>query len=478
MTEVLMPHLPDNYGGVRAISYKPWKEKPRVLLVNVADPWLTNGGDRPSLGTLYLASWIRHKNVAEPSVIDLNHAKDEGLIKRMDEFKPDIVGISLTTPQYEESVRIAGLLKQNYNVPIIAGGPHPSAMQNVSKVPELMPKEQFDYVVIGNGLFTLEQICKEGLPQDRIIRGQELPREKDLDWLPMPARDLVDMGKYSLKMMGKKAQPLMTSFGCPYKCSFCSEPQLNNRFKAHSPKRVIEEMKQLVNLYGTEALIIYDDVFSIDVKRAMEIGDLMKSEGLSLKYRATMRATDFVRKPELADKLAESGCLEACVGLESGSDDVLKLNDKGMSVENNRLGIKMAQKAGLRVLTYMITGLPGCTPETERRGLEFIQQNEVAEFGWYMLAPFPSTGIWVHRNKFGLEVFEDEIIANKWDVAQCRSDNENLTCYISYEKSGGMNRYQIKETWLGIIGELDKWKKAKGMKGIQEANENQLEAVK
>ena len=194
-------------------------KRKKVLLVNVADDWLTKGGDRPSLGTLYLASWLRATTTAEPSVIDLNHGGDKALEERLLTFQPDLIGISLTTPQYKEAVRVARYIKQlNKDIPIVGGGPHVTALQFVPQVPELMPIDCFDYCVVGEGETPLKMICEDGLPDQRIIRAMPNPKNKKLDWLPRPARDLVDISKYSLKIMGRSAQPVMTSMGCPFEC--------------------------------------------------------------------------------------------------------------------------------------------------------------------------------------------------------------------------------------------------------------------
>ena len=452
--------------------------KSKILLINVKDWWLTNGGDRPSLGTLYLASWLKHTNSGEPQVIDMNHHSYEALEKRINDFKPDYVGISLTTPQYVEAVKVAEYIKERYNIPIITGGPHPTAMRNVTKVPDLMPVDSFDYVVVGAGEKALEKICSEGLPRERIIFGEEAIKGKNLDWLPVPDRDLVDMNKYTLSIMGKKATPIMTSFGCPWSCVFCSEPLLNPIFKSYSPEKVVSEMEMLKVKYDMGAFIIYDDVFSINPKRAIAIADLMKERGLDLIYRCTTRATDFIKYPELAKKLKDSGCLEICIGLESADDGVLKLNDKGMTVENNRRGIESIKEGEIKCLTYLITGLPGCSRETEEKSLEFIKEVQADETGWYLLAPFPSTPLWVHREKYGVEVFEDEIITHNWNVAQARAENEKLTCYVDYSKSGGLNRHEIKNLWLEMRDKLDLWQRSRGMHGIQYSDEKLMDTVK
>ena len=451
--------------------------KKRVLFINVADPWLTNGGDRPSLGTLYLATWLHYTNSAECSVIDLNHYSYKELEERITDFKPDFIGISLTTPQYEESLKVAKYIKERFNIIIIAGGPHTTAMKNVPRVPEVMPKEYFDYIVIGIGEKVLENICKEGLPKGRIIYGEEI-RDKNLDWLPSADRSFVDMDKYSLKILGKKATPILTSFGCPYHCVFCSEPILNKLFKSYSPKLVVKEMEQLNKDYGVESFIIYDDVFSINVKRAIAIADLMIERQLPFTYRCTTRATDFIRSNELSKKLKDSGCVEVCIGTESGDDDILKTSDKGMSIENNAVGLKKVKDEGIRCLTYMITGLPGCSKESEQKSLDFILENEPDEVGWYLLAPFPSTPLWVYRDKFNLEIFEEEIIKNNWDVAQCKADNDSLTCYVDYSKGGGLNRYEIKDLWIKMRNQLDKRQKERGYSGIQESDIKVMDVVK
>lgn len=452
-------------------------QKKKLLLINVADPWLTNGGDRPSLGTLYLATWLHYTNSAECNVIDLNHYAYKDLEDRIKEFNPNFIGISLTTPQYEESLKVAEFIKNRFDIPIIAGGPHPTAMKNVPKVPEIMPEKYFDYIVIGAGEKILEKICRKGLPKERIIYGEEI-RDKNLDWLPSADRSFVDMDKYSLKILGKKATPIMTSFGCPWNCCFCSEPILNPLFKRFSPKRVIDEMEYLNINYGIESFIIYDDVFSINVKRAIEIADLMIERQLPFTYRCTTRATDFIRSKELSKKLKDSGCVEVCIGTESGDDNILKISDKGMSVENNEIGLKVVKDAGMRCLTYMITGLPGCSEESEQRSLDFIFRNEPNEAGWYLLAPFPSTPLWIYRDKYNLTIFEKEIIENNWDVAQCRSDNENLTCYVDYSKSGGLNRDNIKKVWIEMRNRLDSWQKQRGYESLQTSDSKIMDIVK
>ena len=229
---------------------------------------------------------------------------------------------------------------------------------------------------------------------------------------------------------------------------------------------------------GISAFVIYDDVYTIDSKRTMKIADLIIERNLDIVYRCTTRSPDFIRNPKLLDKLRESGCLEICIGLESGNEDVLKLNDKRMSLDDNRNAIRLIKQAGMKCLTYMITGLPGCSESTERDSYRFIQETEPDEIASYLLAPFPSTPLWINREKYGLTIYDDEIIANDWDVAQCRGDNNKLPCYISYDKIGGLNRHEIKDIWLKYRVKYDEFLKSKGYLSIQKSEDKLLDIVK
>lgn len=411
-----------------------------MLILNVQDDWLKQGGDRPSLGTLYLASYLNTKG-HKVDVMDMNHSTYDDLIKYIDDEKPEFIGVSMTTPQFKEGKKVAKIIKEtNPNCTVIAGGSHPSALkENVDEI--------FDYSVVGDGEQTLNNILQGWKPNDRVIYGVGVvqPNAKSLDNSPMPDRDLIDMNRYTLKVMNKKATTIMTSLGCPYHCTFCSEPILNNRFKSRSPELVIEEMK-LIKKYEVEGLIIYDDVYTINAKRCNRISDLMIENDLNLSYRATTRANLINEK--LLKKLKNSGCVELCLGVESGSDKILKINDKGMTTDTNAKAIEMIKESGIKVLTYMILGLPGETPETVEMSKQFIEKTNPDECSWYILAPFPSTPIWQFEDNMDIEIYKNEIIENDWDVCQVQKNNEDVIPYI---RTSACSRDEIKSLWLSCV---------------------------
>ena len=178
----------------------------------------------------------------------------------------------------------------------------------------------------------------------------------------------------------------------------------------------------------------------------------MIDNNLNLQYRATTRARDLIKDTDLLPLLKDSGCIELCLGTESGDNQVLKINDKGMNIETNLEAIKKIKNHGIKAFSYMITGLPGFSRESELKSLQFLKDSGVDEAGWYMLAPFPSTPIWLNRKEWGMRIFEEEIIADEWDITQAKADNKNVKCYFDYPY---MNREEIKNLWLEMLGE---WK--------------------
>jgi radical SAM superfamily enzyme YgiQ (UPF0313 family) len=382
--------------------------------------------------------------------MDLNHHDDFQLISYLKRNPKSLIGISMTTPQYKEGKRIAELIKRNFSkTTIVAGGAHPTSMKG-----EISPI--FDHVIVGEGeiIFTeLAQNQSSTIAYDRVIFGKpiEQPSPRSLDNHPIPARHLIDMSKYSLKINDRKASTIMTSLGCPFHCSFCSEPILSNQFRARSPNLVVEEMELINKKYGIEGLIIYDDVYTIDSKRCVEIARLMNEKKLNISYRATTRA-NLVQKVGLLKALKDSNCVELCLGVESGSDKILKTNDKGMNTKINFDAIQAIKEAGIKVLTYMIIGLPGETPETIQESIEFAKKANPDECSWYLLAPFPSTPLWINRDNLDITIYEDEIIANDWDICQAMGDNEKITPYIS---TSACSREMLKDMWLKAMSQWE-----------------------
>jgi radical SAM superfamily enzyme YgiQ (UPF0313 family) len=195
---------------------------------------------------------------------------------------------------------------------------------------------------------------------------------KDLDALPIPAYDLLDLSKfYESVFVRFPAATMITSRGCPYQCIFCSYPQTiySHAFRAMSPERVLREIKYLVKDLGVKEIRIDDDTFNIDAGRAVEICKLLNAEKLDFTFSVQVRPK--LLTDELAYWLKKAGCRMVLFGIESGNDDVLKKMRKNTTKDELRRGVRIAKKHGLDVLNCVMLGFYWDTKETVEETIGF-----------------------------------------------------------------------------------------------------------
>ena len=195
---------------------------------------------------------------------------------------------------------------------------------------------------------------------------------EDLDALPIPAYDLVDLNKfYESVFIRFPAVTMITSRGCPNYCMFCSYPQTiySRKFRAMSPQRVLKEIKHLVNEFGVKEIRIDDDTFNIDTQRAIDICQLLVKENLDLVFSVQVRAQ--LMTDELAKWLKKAGCRMVLYGVESGNDEILKKMKKNTTKDEIRRGVKFAKKHGIDVLNSVMLGFYWDTKETVEQTIQF-----------------------------------------------------------------------------------------------------------
>jgi len=365
----------------------------KVLLINPSERHiLENAGDRPPLPLLYIASYLRKQNNIV-LVCDLNYVTFPQLLNVFNGFKPHYAGMSVyTSPIADLCYALASNLKNRFpEVKFVAGGYHVSVMkEDALKV--------FDYVVVGEGERFLEEIVNN--PDRRIVYAEKV---MNLDDIPLPARDLVDMSRYNLIQNGKRTTTLITSRGCPNNCVFCGN--MNHRVRYHSPERVLEEILELRDKYGYESFYFLDDMFTFNKKRLYKVLDYLQP--LDIKFRMVTRSDDI--NEDVAKKLSEAGCEIISFGLESGNDEILKRANKKTTVKQNEKAIEICYKYGIYTKGHFIIGLPGETEQTARDTIEFakrMKKKGLKEANFYLLVPFPGTAIWRNPDKYGIEIVD------------------------------------------------------------------------
>jgi radical SAM superfamily enzyme YgiQ (UPF0313 family) len=319
-------------------------------------------------------------------------------------FRPDIVGITAWTTFVASSLKLASICKEyDKTVPVIVGGPH-----GTIKWDELMRIcPDIDLLVCGEGEETILELVEKigknkkyapGILKDVkgvVYRHNEQlirtgPREfiEDLDTIPFPARDaLLNKASYDSEDMGL----LMTSRGCPYGCSYCATSIWKREVRYRSINNIIEEIKLVKNVYGTSQFAFKDDSFTVSRKRVMQLCDRLIAENLNINWDCNTRVN--LVDEELLTKMKAAGCNGIKVGIETGSEKILKLMNKNITLDQCRKAAGLFKKAGIYWTGYFMMGLPSETKEETYETLRFMKEIKPDFASLSVYEPFPGTDL-------------------------------------------------------------------------------------
>lgn len=366
----------------------------KILLINPNSGFLINEKVFPSLGLLYLSAYLKKHGYKDISLIDMNEEK-----ALPDSVDADIVGFYSNTPQFPSVVRLSGDIKRINRVKnalYVFGGPH------VSGKPEDV-HDKSDIIVMGEGEKALLDIVRRKEGNDRQERILKYEYIDDADSLPFPDRDLIDIKSYRYYLDGQLTTTLLSSRGCPFGCSFCANNAWGKTLRLRSPRNVFEEVRLLKDKYGYGAFMFFDDTMTINKKRMSEICGLLKD--LKIIFRCFIRSDTVDR--DILVKMRESGCVEVGVGIESGSQRILNIVNKGETVRKNMEAIKLCHKAGIRVKGFFIIGLPGENNESIKETMVFLEEADLDDIDITLYTPYPGSFIYKNKEKFDL-FFKDD----------------------------------------------------------------------
>lgn len=374
-----------------------------VLLIY---PGYTYPRKNPPLGLAYLAAALRRSGYL-PRIVDLNvedHTGDElGALVR--ELEPLAVGISFMTNQYGESLRLAEAVRSaSPSTRIVVGGPHVSALPRET----LRECPAADFAVVGEGEETFPQLLDSlasGDPRmDRIAgicyrRGKECVRTRprapiaDVDRLPFPAWDLLEPEKYSVFSVGKgRAFALLSSRGCPGRCTFCDSHTVFGRtFRPRSARAIFSEIESLHAGYGMLEFDFVDDMITLKKDRVFELCRLIEGSGIPFRWMANSRVNTLSR--EMLEAMKRSGCVRIDVGVESGDPAVRRLARKGTTNEQIIRVHEWARELGLQIGAFAMVGNLGESMESVKmtaRLLKDIGQDVMISIA----CPFPGTELY------------------------------------------------------------------------------------
>jgi radical SAM superfamily enzyme YgiQ (UPF0313 family) len=239
----------------------------------------------------------------------------------------------------------------------------------------------------------LSQVAGLTIREGGTIRvNPDRPFDLDLDRWPYPDREAVPMEKYqTAQYQGKKGTFMLSSRGCPHRCTFCLWPgtMVGRDFRARSPESVVGEMEYLVRKHGVDDIYFDDDTMTIDRERLLKICRLIQERDLDVHWIAMGRVDNM--DEELLAEMLKAGCDNLYLGVESGSEEILKGLKKGVSLAQVERAFRMARRAGVRTQAFFMLGGPGETKETLKQTIDFAVRLDPDNAQFSAAVPYPGT---------------------------------------------------------------------------------------
>ncbi len=363
---------------------------PKVALINPGKDDRYAVTEPLNLG--FIASYLE-KNGVEVAIID--ELAGQNARKEIEKWRPDIVGVTATTPFIADAYRITEMCRK-MGILTVIGGVH------VSILPEEALKHA-DIVVKGEGEVAMLDIIRENIRSGVVSR----PYIKNIDDVPPPARHLMQMDFY-LHARDRlpdshlfcfipphaKIASILTSRGCPFSCIFCHNSWRDVPWRFNSPERVIFEIEQLIKIYDIEVLVFIEDNFFANRSRVQKICNLLKEKGINIIWAANARVDNI--DLEILKIAKDAGCREVIFGFESGSQRILNVLNKKTTVEQNKRAIELCNKVGLIPAGTVMIGNPTETIEDIRATQQFLREADIKikSVGVSITTPFPGTELW------------------------------------------------------------------------------------
>lgn len=353
------------------------------------------------LGLLYIATYLK-ENIPDIEVIIRDTWQD------VLEESPNLVGIYSVTQNFNHAKEIAHHAKEAGSITMVGGG-------HMTALPHRLPQE-FDFGVIGEGEKTVFEVVMklhqgasttdsvwqsiDGLsyhtPDGNVLTSGRRPEEKNLDVFPFPRRE------FWVQKLG--IAHMITSRGCPFSCSFCSEPALWEKYRTHSPEHVIREIEDILTHFHSPHILMADDIFTVDIKRMRRLAELIEERGLQKQVAFSCWGRAQLINEEMVSLLKKMNFVYIAFGIESASPKVLAGLKRGATIEAAQRAIDLCHAAGLKVGCTFIIASPEETVEDLQMTHDFIRKNQKKMAGVEInpAIPLPGTPLWVNALQRGL----------------------------------------------------------------------------
>jgi len=379
------------------------------------------------MGLLYLAAYLREKAGLTPQICDArfreyNFDQIEGVIR---EQKPDLVGITSFSLERNEAHEIARRSKQAApSAPVVLGGPYAT-----SDYMQALEDGNIDLAMVGEAEKSFHQLVT-ALQQGEdwtgirelayrhngaIVKTDVREFVEDLDELPYPAWDLVNLEEYfnrkgtrkrtcfNQHQMKQRVLSIFTTRGCPYRCSYCHN-LFGKRLRKRSVENVVGELKLMKEKFGVEEVEIIDDIFNLDLVRAKTIFRRIIEEKLDLKFSFPNGLRTDRLDEEILDLFKAGGVYRLVFAIESGTPRVQKLIRKNLNLEKAQQNIALAAKRSFSMGGFFMMGFLEETEEEVWNTINFALNSKLQTAAFFIVTPFPNTDIWRQAQALGLNL--------------------------------------------------------------------------
>lgn len=310
---------------------------------------------------------------------------------------PDIVGISVPTAKYGSALNVSKLVKKlNPEIPVVWGGVHPTILPE-----EAIKNYDVDIIVRGEGentfldlvenIETLNKVLGITYKENgKIIHNPNRPLIENLDEIPFPARHLIiDKEKFPPEAFGN----IFASRGCPYNCIFCASHLVwTKRVRYRSPQNVVEEIKQIKDIFKTHRFRFEDDSFTLNKKFVENVCNLLLQQKIDIQWITETRAN--LVEDRLIETMKQAGCDEILIGVESGDVEILKKIKKGVTIEQMRNAKKILKENKMKFSAFFMIGFPWETKKEIDNTVSLMKELDPHQAIFSAATPYPGTELY------------------------------------------------------------------------------------
>jgi anaerobic magnesium-protoporphyrin IX monomethyl ester cyclase len=357
------------------------------------------------LNYVHLSAYLRENN-HRPHILDqVTGWRSEEIDDYIRSNDIRVIGIGCMTCEFPEAVNESRRLKSVHpEITVVLGGAHPSGAPE-----ECLESGVVDYVIVGEGEIALTRLldalergqAPESIPglwsiENGTIRTNHPAEVPDIEKLPPPAYDMIDLTKYFQLdspwhfPQSPRAIQFISSRGCPYQCSYCHTIH-GKKYRGLSPAKVVDQMEDLVRNHGVEEFMMVDDIFNFDLGRAKEIcrGILERKLKVHMQFPNGVRGDRF--DEELVSLMKEAGTHFMAIAIETTSKEYQRLIRKNLKVDKAEETIRWARKYNIEVSGFFMIGFPGETVEQIQQTIDFAVNAPLDAIFISVVSPFKGT---------------------------------------------------------------------------------------